>query len=40
MIIGLLNACTTGAFGEPLASNSKERIKCVSQNNRPCQARQ
>ena len=39
MFIGLLSACTIGSFGEILASYSKESIKWVSLNNRPCQAR-
>ena len=30
MFIGLLSACTIAIFGESLASNSKESIKCVS----------
>ena len=33
MFIGLLSACTTGSFGESLASNSEGCIKCVSLNN-------
>ena len=36
---GLLNECTTGCFGELLASNSKWCIKCVSLNNWSFQAR-
>ena len=36
---GLLSVCTIGGFGESLASNYKERIKCVSLNYRPCQTR-
>ena len=36
---GLLNECTTGCFGELLASNSKWGIKCVSLNNWSFQAR-
>ena len=39
MFIGLLSACTIAVFGESLAPNSKESIKCVSLNNRQCQAR-
>ena len=38
MFIGLLNTLTT-SFHESLASVSKGSIKCVSLNNRPCQAR-
>ena len=37
--IGLLSACTTRSLGESLASNTDGRIKCVSLNNQPCQAR-
>ena len=39
MAIGLLSVSTIGSFGKSLASNSKERLKCLSLNNRPCQAR-
>ena len=41
MFIGLLltYACTARSFGESFASNSEGRIKLVSLNNRPCQAR-
>ena len=39
IFIKLLSACTTGSFSGSLASNSKASIKCVSLNNRPCQAR-
>ena len=35
----LLSTCTTATLGGSLASNSKRRIKCVSLNNWPCQAR-
>ena len=38
-MFGLLSTCTTAILGGSLASNSKRRIKCVSLNNRPCQAR-
>ena len=38
MFIGLLSASTTARLGESLGSNSKGHIKCVSLNNRPCQA--
>ena len=38
MFTKLVTACTTGSFGEILAYNSEERIKCESLNNRPCQA--
>ena len=38
MFIGLLSVCTIGSFGESLVSNSKGPIKCVTLNNRPCQA--
>ena len=38
MFTGLLSACTTGSFDRLLVSNSKEHIKCLSSNNRPCQA--
>ena len=38
-IIGLLNACIIGSFGESLNYNSKRPIKCLTLNNRPCQAR-
>ena len=38
MFFGLLGTCT-GNFDGSLASNSKEHIKCISLNNRPCQAR-
>ena len=37
--IGLLSACTTRSLGESLASNTDGRIKFVSLNNQPCQAR-
>ena len=36
---GLLSACTTRSLDESLASNTDGRIKCVSLNNQPCQAR-
>ena len=39
MFIELLSACTIVPFGESLAFNSNEPIKCVSLNNQPCQAR-
>ena len=39
MFTRLVTVCTTGSFGETLAYNSEERIKCVSLNNRPCQTR-
>ena len=39
MFIGLLSTCITGHFGEPLASSSKGRMKCVPLNNQPCQAK-
>ena len=39
MFIGLLSLCTTANFGESLASTSEGHIKCISINNRPCQAR-
>ena len=39
MFIGLLSAFTTRGFGKSLACNSEGCIKCVSLNNRPCQAR-
>ena len=39
MFIGLLSLCTIGTFSESLISNSKELIKCLTLNNRPCQAR-
>ena len=39
MFTVLLSACTRGTFGGSLASNSKRPVKCVSLNNRPCQAR-
>ena len=39
MFIGVLRACTIGCLGESLASNSKGHLKCVSLNNRLCQAR-
>ena len=39
MLIGLLIACTKESFGELLACNSDGRIKCISLNNPPCQAR-
>ena len=39
MFIRLLSLCTIVRFGEPLVSNSKGPIKCVSLNNQPCQAR-
>ena len=39
MFIGLLSTVTTTILSESLASNSKEYIKYVSLNNRPCQAR-
>ena len=29
-------ACTIGPFGESLASNSKEAIKCMPVNNKRC----
>ena len=37
--IGLLSVCTIGSIDESIVSNSKGPIKCVSLNNRPCQAR-
>ena len=39
MFIGLLSLCTTANFGESLTSTSEGHIKCISINNRPCQAR-
>ena len=39
VFIGLLSALTAKYFCESLASNSEGHIKCVYQNNRPCQAR-
>ena len=39
MCIWLLSARKTESFGGSLVSNSKGQIKCVSLNNRPCQAR-
>ena len=39
MFIELLSTCSIGNFGESLASNSKGRLKWMSLNNRPCQAR-
>ena len=39
MFIGLLSACTMRNFDKSLISYSKEPIKCVSLNNRLCQAR-
>ena len=39
LFIGLLSGCISGRFDWSLASNSKGPIKCVSLNNRPCQAR-
>ena len=39
MFIGLLSACTKRRFGESLVWNSKGPIKCVTLNNRSCQAR-
>ena len=33
MFIGLLSVCTVVSFGELLASNYKQPIKCVSLNN-------
>ena len=38
-IIGLLSVCTAGIFNRLLTSNSEERVKYVSLNNRLCQAR-
>ena len=37
VFIGSLSVCTIWCFGESLVSNSK--IKCVSLNNHPCQAK-
>ena len=37
--IGLLRACNTGGFFRSLAFNPEEHKKCVSLDNRPCQAR-
>ena len=39
MFIDLLSICTAGSFCEPLTSNSKVRLKCISLNNQSCQAR-
>ena len=39
MFIELLSVCVIVSFGQSLASNSKEPIKCVSLNNRTFQAR-
>ena len=39
MFIGFLSVCTIVSFSEPLASSFEKSIKCVSLNNRPCQAR-
>ena len=39
LFIGLLSALTTWSCSESLASISEGCIKCVSLNNRPCQAR-
>ena len=39
IFIWLLKVCTVKSFGELLASNFEGSIKCVSLNNRPCQAR-
>ena len=39
MLIGPLSTCKIGFFGESLAFDSKEHIKCVSLSSRPCQAR-
>ena len=36
---GLLKVCTVKSFDESLASSFEGSIKCVSLNNRPCQAR-
>ena len=39
MFIGLLSIWTVGSFGESLVSNSKGPIKCLTLNNRLCQAK-
>ena len=39
MFTRLVTVSTTGSFGETLAYNSEEPIKCVSLNNQQCQAR-
>ena len=39
MFIGLLSFCTIKEFGESLASNCKEPLKCVTLNNLPYQIR-
>ena len=39
MFIRLLSTCTIGSFGESLVSNSKGRLKFISLNNQPSQAR-
>ena len=38
MFIGLLSICTVVRFSSSLQSNYKEPMKCVTFNNRPCQA--
>ena len=37
--IGLLSICTIKGFVESLVSDSKGIIKCLTLNNRPCEAR-
>ena len=39
MFIGLLSVCAVESFGDLLVCNSKEAIKCLTLNNRPCKAR-
>lgn len=39
MFIELLSICTVVVLADHLQSNYKEPIKCVTLNNRPCQAR-
>ena len=39
IFIGLLKVCTVKSFDESLASSFEGSIKCVSLNNRPCQAK-
>ena len=39
MFIGLLTIYSTRSFAKSLIPNSEGCIKCVSPNNRPCQAR-
>ena len=39
MLIGLASACTIGFFGNSVAFNSEEPMKCVSLNNQSSQTR-